>query len=74
MIKDNIMGRPKQHARKDFCLKCHRVFNSEGIHNRICPLCAEVNNKIVFGNSLMFLNREAVNDLINNQRGKLVGT
>lgn len=68
----NIMSRPKIFIHKDFCLRCHRIFNSEGSHNRICSLCAKINNSIIYDNTLMFLASEVANELINNQRGKLI--
>lgn len=56
------MGRFKQFTCKKICLKCYRVFSSEGIHNRICPLCTKINNNIIYDNSLMFLDSERETD------------
>ncbi len=38
--------RKKKKKNKRVCLRCDRVFMSEGIYNRICPNCRESNANI----------------------------
>lgn len=33
-------------AKKRTCLKCNRLFNSEGPANRICPRCQKINDRL----------------------------
>ena len=39
--------RKKKKVRRE-CLRCGRMFMSEGIYNRICPSCREINSNIAW--------------------------
>jgi len=61
---------------KRLCLKCEHVFNSKGIHNRLCNCCSRFNCEHGFylQDIIISAGDKKMNEILLGTRGRLVST